>query len=165
MNSASSVGANGSSATVPASAPSQVIRTASIRASSSFCSSRPKAYSTAESTASATPSRSACPVNPPAAIRATPTNLIEACTAAGFSPIFGVEAHDYPTAIAFVGAGIGPTVLPALAAARLPDGVTSARLLRPTPIRSIQVVVPDAVAHTPPVRTAVAALREAARPR
>ncbi|PZG20278.1 LysR family transcriptional regulator [Micromonospora craterilacus] len=89
-------------------------------------------------------------------------NLIEACTAAGFSPAFRVEAHDYPTALAFVGAGIGLTVLPALGAAKLPDGVTCVRLVRPTPIRSIYVVVHDAVEHTPAVQTAVAALREAA---
>ncbi|MDG4797134.1 LysR family transcriptional regulator [Micromonospora sp. WMMD1082] len=92
-------------------------------------------------------------------------NLIEACTAAGFSPTFRVEAHDYPTALAFVGAGIGLTVLPALAAATLPDGVTSVRLVRPTPMRSIHVVVHDAVEHTPAVRTALAALREAATDR
>ncbi|WP_433532813.1 LysR family transcriptional regulator [Micromonospora sp. CA-263727] len=89
-------------------------------------------------------------------------NLIEACTAAGFSPAFGVEAHDYPTALAFVEAGIGLTVLPALGAAKLPDGVTRVRLVRPTPVRSIYLVVHDAVEHTPAVQTAVAALREAA---
>ncbi|MGN9810435.1 LysR family transcriptional regulator [Micromonospora sp. BQ11] len=89
-------------------------------------------------------------------------NLIEACTAAGFSPAFRVEAHDYPTALAFVAAGIGLTVLPALGAAHLPHGVTPVRVVRPTPVRSIQLVVHDAVEHTPAVRTAVAALREAA---
>ncbi|MGK5440377.1 LysR family transcriptional regulator [Micromonospora sp. URMC 105] len=89
-------------------------------------------------------------------------NLIEACTAAGFSPAFRVEAHDYPTALALVAAGIGLTVLPALGAAHLPDGVTCVRVVRPTPVRSIHVVVHDAVAHTPAARTAVAALREAA---
>ncbi|PZW00293.1 DNA-binding transcriptional regulator, LysR family [Micromonospora phaseoli] len=90
--------------------------------------------------------------------------LLEACTAAGFSPAFRVEAHDYRTALAFVAAGIGLTVLPALGAANLPDGVTHARVVRPTPIRSIHVVVHDAVEHTPAVRTTVAALREAASP-
>ena len=89
-------------------------------------------------------------------------NLIEACTAAGFTPTFGVEAHDYPTALAFVDAGIGLTVLPALGAVRLPDGVSRVGLIRPTPIRSIQLVVHDAVEHTPAVRIAIAALHEAA---
>ncbi|BCJ56950.1 LysR family transcriptional regulator [Micromonospora endophytica] len=91
------------------------------------------------------------------------SNLIEACTAAGFSPAFRVEAHDYPTALAFVGAGIGLTVLPALGAAQLPAGVTRVRVVRPTPTRSIHLVVHDAVAHTPAVRAAVTALHEAAR--
>jgi DNA-binding transcriptional LysR family regulator len=49
-------------------------------------------------------------------------NLVEACHAAGFTPPFHVEAHDYPTAIAFVDAGIGITVLPGLAARNLPAG-------------------------------------------
>ncbi|MEG3637009.1 LysR family transcriptional regulator [Micromonospora palythoicola] len=89
-------------------------------------------------------------------------NLLEACTAAGFRPTFRVEAHDYRTALAFVAAGIGLTVLPALGAAHLPEGVTCVRLLRPTPTRSIHVVVHDAVEHTPAARTAVAALRDAA---
>ncbi len=54
-------------------------------------------------------------------------NLLEACTAAGFRPAFRVEAHDYRTALAFVAAGIGLTVLPALGAAHLPEGVTCVR--------------------------------------
>lgn len=89
-------------------------------------------------------------------------SLLEACTAAGFSPTFHVEAHDYPTALAFVAAGIGITVLPSLGATRLPGGVARIRVTRPTPVRSIHAVVDDAVAHTPSVRTAVAALRVAA---
>ncbi|WNM43191.1 hypothetical protein RMN56_29275 [Micromonospora halotolerans] len=40
--------------------------------------------------------------------------------------------------------------------------MTRVRVVRPTPIRSIHVVVHDAVEHTPAVRTAVAALWEAA---
>ncbi|MFC7549232.1 LysR family transcriptional regulator [Plantactinospora sp. GCM10030261] len=88
--------------------------------------------------------------------------LIEACTAAGFSPAFRVEAHDFPTALAFVGAGIGLTVLPALGAVKLPDGVTRVRVVRPTPIRSIYAVVADAVERTPAVRIVLLALREAA---
>ncbi|MDA0563164.1 LysR family transcriptional regulator [Streptomonospora sp. S1-112] len=89
-------------------------------------------------------------------------NLLESCTAAGFSPAFHVEAHDYPTALAFVRAGIGITVLPALGAARLPEGVARVRLVRPTPMRSIYAVVHDSVEHTPAARTAVEVLREVA---
>ena len=58
-------------------------------------------------------------------------NLLEACQAAGFSPAFQVEAHDYPTAIAFVDAGIGLTVLPRLGARHLPAGVVAVPVTAP----------------------------------
>ena len=87
-------------------------------------------------------------------------NLVEACTAAGFSPPFHVEANDYPSAMAFVASGIGMTVLPALGAAHRPPGLCAVRLVRPTPMRTIMAVVRDAVAHTPPVRTALEVLRD-----
>jgi DNA-binding transcriptional LysR family regulator len=78
-------------------------------------------------------------------------NLVEACTAAGFRPPFHVEAHDYPTALAFVAAGIGITVLPELGAIHVPAGTRAVPIVRPVPVRSILAVVRDAVAHTPPV--------------
>ena len=86
-------------------------------------------------------------------------NLVEACTAAGFRPPFHVEAHDYPTALAFVAAGIGITVLPELGATHLPPGTRAVPVVRPTPVRSILAVVRDAGAHTPPVVAALAELR------
>nr|WP_255426888.1 LysR family transcriptional regulator [Pseudonocardia sp. C8] len=89
-------------------------------------------------------------------------NLVEACTAAGFRPPFHVEAHDYPTALAFVAAGIGITVLPELGAARLPPGTCAVPVVRPVPVRSIVAVVRDAVADTPPVVATLAELRAAA---
>ncbi|GAB6939727.1 LysR family transcriptional regulator [Isoptericola variabilis] len=89
-------------------------------------------------------------------------NLLEACRAAGFSPTFAVEAHDYPTALAFVGAGIGITVLPVLGAAHLPPETVAVPTVRPTPTRSIHAVVRDAAADTPPVRAALSALRDVA---
>ncbi len=85
-------------------------------------------------------------------------NLIEACHAAGFSPPFHVEAHDYPTAMAFVAAGIGLTVLPRLGARQLPTGVVAVPVVSPTPVRSIFALVRDGVADTPAVRTVVAEL-------
>jgi len=88
--------------------------------------------------------------------------LLEACACAGFSPPFHVEAHDYRSAIAFVAAGVGITVLPKLGAADLPAGVVALPLVRPTPVRSIYVVVRDAVGRTPPVALAVNLLREIA---
>lgn len=89
-------------------------------------------------------------------------NLLEACAAAGFSPTFHVEAHDYATALAFVDAGIGPTVLPELGTLNLPPGAVSVRIVRPTPMRSVYVTVADPVADTPPVRAAIDVLRKAA---
>ncbi|GAA4720247.1 LysR family transcriptional regulator [Isoptericola chiayiensis] len=85
-------------------------------------------------------------------------NLLEACTAAGFSPAFAVEAHDYPTAIALVRAGVGITVLPALGATHLPPGTVAVPVERPEPVRSIFVVTRDAAARTPAARAAVATL-------
>jgi len=88
--------------------------------------------------------------------------LLEACACAGFSPPFHVEAHDYRSAIAFVAAGVGVTVLPRLGAADLPDGVVALPIVRPTPVRSIYVVVRDAVGRTPPVALAVNLLQDIA---
>jgi DNA-binding transcriptional LysR family regulator len=89
-------------------------------------------------------------------------NLIEACHAAGFAPPFRVEAHDYRTAIAFVDAGIGITVLPRLAARGLPDGVVTIPVTTPTPRRVIYAVVQTAVEDTPPARLVLATLRACA---
>ncbi|AGZ41850.1 LysR family transcriptional regulator [Actinoplanes friuliensis] len=89
-------------------------------------------------------------------------NLVEACRAAGFSPPFRVEAHDYPTAIAFVAAGIGVTVLPRLGAATLPGGVVAVPVTGPVVQRSIYALVQTAVASTPPVRCVVETLARCA---
>ena len=89
-------------------------------------------------------------------------NLIEACRAAGFAPPFRVEAHDYTTAIAFVDAGIGITVLPGLAARQLPPNVARVPVTGPTPRRMIYAVVQAAVEETPAVRSVLAALRACA---
>ncbi|WP_409141384.1 LysR family transcriptional regulator [Cellulosimicrobium sp. RS] len=90
-------------------------------------------------------------------------NLVEACTAAGFCPPFHVEAHDYPTAVAFVGAGIGITVLPRLGAVHLPPGLVAVPVVRPAPVRSVYAVVRDAAASTPPARAVLDELRAVAR--
>lgn len=85
-------------------------------------------------------------------------NLVETCAAAGFVPPFHVQANDAPTAVAFVGAGMGITVLPALAARHLPADVRSVPIVRPRPERSIYAVVRTAVASTPPARLVLAEL-------
>jgi DNA-binding transcriptional LysR family regulator len=86
-------------------------------------------------------------------------NLLDACESAGFHPSFRVEAHDYPTAIAFVDAGIGITVLPRLGAVHLPPGVAVVGLTAPTPVRAVHVIVQNAVAGNPPVAKALELLR------
>jgi DNA-binding transcriptional LysR family regulator len=86
-------------------------------------------------------------------------NLIEACQAAGFTPTFHVEAHDYRTAVAFVDAGIGVTVLPRIGAQALPPGTVAVPVINPTPQRSIHALVQTAVLDTPPVRRALELLR------
>lgn len=90
-------------------------------------------------------------------------NLLEACHAAGFSPPFHVEAHDYPTAVAFVRAGIGLTVLPQLGARDLPQGVVAVPVTCPTPVRSIYALVQTSIETTPPAQAVLATLRSAAR--
>jgi DNA-binding transcriptional LysR family regulator len=90
-------------------------------------------------------------------------NLLDACRAAGFDPPFHVEAHDYPTAIAFVDAGVGVTVLPRLGARNLPAGVVAAAVTGPPPHRSIYALVRTSVEDTPPVRAALDVLAGCAR--
>jgi DNA-binding transcriptional LysR family regulator len=90
-------------------------------------------------------------------------NLLEACHAAGFRPAFHVEAHDYPTAVAFVGAGIGITVMPRLGAAHLAPDVVAVPVVRPQPVRSLYALVRDGLASSPPLRVAVAELVDQGR--
>ena len=70
--------------------------------------------------------------------------VYRACRAAGFRPRYTVEAQDHYTATAFVGAGVGITVLPDLATRSLPKTVRRLRLTNPSPVR-------DVVALTAPV--------------
>jgi DNA-binding transcriptional LysR family regulator len=89
-------------------------------------------------------------------------NFLEACRAAGFRPSFRVEAHDYPSAVAFVEAGIGITVLPRLGAIRLPSAVAAVPVTSPTPVRSIFALVQTAAESAPAARRALEVLGECA---
>ncbi len=84
---------------------------------------------------------------------------LDACAAVGFQPAFHIEAHDYRAALAFVAAGIGITVLPALGAEQPPPGVVLVPVVRPTPVRRIHVLVRESVATTGVGRAALALLR------
>ncbi len=86
--------------------------------------------------------------------------VVAACNAAGFRPRFTVQAQDHYTAIGFVGAGIGVSVLPGLAARSLPATVVRLALEAPTPVRHLAAVVRDLGAPNPPAERAVALLKE-----
>jgi len=86
--------------------------------------------------------------------------VVAACSAAGFRPRFSVQAQDHYTAINFVGAGIGVSVLPGLAARSLPASVVRLALAAPAPVRHLAAVVRDLGAPNPPADRAVAVLEE-----
>jgi DNA-binding transcriptional LysR family regulator len=77
--------------------------------------------------------------------------VLDACTAAGFSPAFHIETQDYPTAIRFVAEGIGITVVPRLAVESLPASTVAVPITSPTPRRSISARVRDGAANHPAV--------------
>ncbi|WP_433333333.1 LysR family transcriptional regulator [Spirillospora sp. CA-294931] len=88
--------------------------------------------------------------------------IIEACGAAGFSPDFVVEGHDYATAVAFVAAGLGVTLVPRLALETVPShGVVRLPVTRPTPTRSVFAVVKEAGHGHPALTAFLDLLREA----
>lgn len=87
--------------------------------------------------------------------------LIDACSSAGFSPGFHVETHDYPTAVSFVAAGVGITVLPRLGiGALLPPGLVTIPVVDPAPMRHIAVRVRESLRENPAARRIVELLRE-----
>lgn len=67
--------------------------------------------------------------------------LVQACAAAGFTPRFTVQAQDHYSAIQFVAAGVGISVMPRLAARALPPEVIRLRITDPTPVREIAALV------------------------
>lgn len=89
--------------------------------------------------------------------------VLDACAAAGFSPAFRVETHDYPTATAFVAEGVGITVLPRLAAVALPAGVRAVPVVDPVPHRRIMLRIRNAVCGHAAVQRATELLHERAR--
>lgn len=86
--------------------------------------------------------------------------IMSACSAAGFVPRFIVQAQDHYTAIAFVAAGLGITVLPQLAAVDVPKTVRNVRLSEPEPVRRISLLVKESLAGNPVVERAVQLLTE-----
>ena len=84
-----------------------------------------------------------------------------ACRAAGFSPRYVARAEDHHTALAFVAAGVGVTILPALAVPESMAGIDSRELVGPSPRRRIVVHVRDGAAGSPAVLRALELLDEA----
>ncbi len=91
--------------------------------------------------------------------------VLDACAAAGFTPRFAVEAHDYATAMALVVSGLGVTVVPRLALTTAPAGVLMRPLRHPEPVRSIYALVRPASAQNPAVIELLRGLRAAAAER
>ncbi len=85
---------------------------------------------------------------------------LDACSAAGFVPRFIVQAQDHYTAIAFVAAGVGVTVLPQLAAIDVPKTVRRVRLSEPEPVRRISLLVKESLSGNPVAERAVQLLTE-----
>jgi DNA-binding transcriptional LysR family regulator len=68
--------------------------------------------------------------------------VLDACSSVGFRPRFHVEAHDYLTAISFVAAGVGVTVMPRLGVGTsLPRDLRAIPVVDPVPMRRIAVRV------------------------
>lgn len=86
--------------------------------------------------------------------------VIDACASIGFAPDFHVETHDYPTAISFVAAGVGITVLPRLGLGVLPSGVAAVPVVEPTPMRRISVRVRESLRDNPAAHRIVELLRD-----
>jgi DNA-binding transcriptional LysR family regulator len=84
-----------------------------------------------------------------------------ACRAAGFAPRYVARSEDHHTALAFVAAGVGATILPGLAVPESMAGVDSRELINPSPRRRIVVHVREGAADTPPVIRTLELLDEA----
>ena len=92
----------------------------------------------------------------------TCTQIIRnACRAAGFAPRYVARTEDHHTALAFVAAGVGATIIPSLAFPEAMAGVGIRELVNPSPRRRIVVHVRDGAADAPPVVRALELLDEA----
>lgn len=94
-------------------------------------------------------------------LRSSQTRLVrDACEATGFRPRYPVQAQDHHTAIAFVAAGVGVTVLPGLATHVHPEAVVVLPITAPTPIRHISALSRERTAHPIAVERAVELLTQ-----
>lgn len=88
--------------------------------------------------------------------------VLDACASRGFAPNFHVQANDDATAVAFVAAGIGMTVMPRLSydATRIDsNSIAVATIVDPTPARTITVSTKESVVNNPAVQRLLELLR------
>ena len=84
------------------------------------------------------------------------TEIIKhACSSAGFTPRHVARAEDHVTGLAFVAAGIGLALVPALVASWSGFDVRYVRLINPTPQRRIVALLKDTVRTNPAARRTV----------
>jgi len=86
--------------------------------------------------------------------------VLDACASRGFAPPFHVETRDYASALAFVAAGAGITVLPRLGVQSLPAGLRALRVVDPEPIRHVRLRVRRAVRDNSAVQRTAELIRE-----
>lgn len=86
--------------------------------------------------------------------------VVTACAAAGFTPRFTVQAQEHYSAIQFVAAGVGISVMPRLAARALPPEVVRLRITEPTPVREISALVRETGRTNPAAERLVEMLLE-----
>jgi DNA-binding transcriptional LysR family regulator len=85
-----------------------------------------------------------------------------ACTLAGFSPRFAIEADEFATTVGFVAAGLGVALVPMLALSSLSDDVVARRLRGDGPSRHVYVATRSARPSLPMIDVLVQALRSSA---
>jgi DNA-binding transcriptional LysR family regulator len=88
--------------------------------------------------------------------------LLDAAAAAGFTPAFTVESHDYTAAQAFVAAGTGIAVIPRLALASRHPGIVTRAITASQPVRSVCAAVRRHQADQPVIYAMLAALQHSA---
>lgn len=87
---------------------------------------------------------------------------LDACLTAGFSPVYAVEADEFPTTQGFVAAGLGVALVPGLALGALHPRVVARPVRGVQPVRHVYAAVRHPRAAEPLVRSALTALHAAA---
>lgn len=89
--------------------------------------------------------------------------VVNACAGVGVTPRFAIEAEEFATAVGFVGAGLGVTLVPLLALGALPDSVRVRPVRGKEPTREVYAISRRSNADDPKVAAMVRALSESAR--